>query len=209
MVRNGERQSEGWFIVQRELFASTDFRPSPFTERCAYFWSLEQAAYTPHVQWFNGSQYHLEPGEFVTSQQKMADAFDWSIKRVRLFTARMVRLGRWTVQRAGPGAKSPTRISVCNYQISQRSSAGKGRSKGATGGASEAHQRRSRGGEQKERERKERNCFPRAVGEIIRKAAVIDASTEKGCSLSPSERGKPHWFTFELADEIKREEGLT
>lgn len=110
----------GWYLMPREWMKWDCFRPEPHTEREAYQWSVEQAAFKDHAMWFKGSRYELVRGEFVTSQHDMMDAFQWTEKRVRLFIRRMVELGYWAKRPAHGGQKAPTVITICKYNILQR-----------------------------------------------------------------------------------------
>ncbi|HEX8413433.1 MAG TPA: hypothetical protein VF637_06040, partial [Sphingomicrobium sp.] len=76
----------GWYIMHRGWMDS--FKPEPFTEREAFLWSIEQAAIKNHDQWFNGLRVPVTRGEFATSLRLMAEAFSWSVKRVRGFMER-------------------------------------------------------------------------------------------------------------------------
>ena len=129
---------------------SRDFRPDPFTEREAYLWSIEQAAHKPHRQWFNGSQYEIRRGEFVTSLHAMMATFGWSEKRVRLFVGRMEKREKWAKRGAHRGAKAPTVLTVLNYDEFQRPPREWGEGRGEPDGEPGAKQGRSKGEEQKE-----------------------------------------------------------
>src|SRR4051794_1696789 len=100
----------GWFIMRRGWMES--FRPEPFTEREAFLWSIEQAAWEPHDQWFNGQKIRVERGEFATSLRSMSEAFSWTVKRVRGFMERMGKDEKWAQRQAHSGAQSPTVLSV-------------------------------------------------------------------------------------------------
>ena len=116
---DGHQRMRGWYLLHRGWMNSQDFRPEPFTDREAYLWSIEQAAFQDHRQWFNGSQYQVERGEFVTSFNTMMSSLQWSEKRVRNFIKRMIRSGKWARRGAHHGAKAPTIIIVCNYDAFQ------------------------------------------------------------------------------------------
>lgn len=126
------------------------FRPEPFTEREAYLWSIEQAAFRPHRQWFNGSLYEVDRGEFVTSLHTMEAAFQWSEKRVRTFMRRMLRAGKWAKRGAHSGAKAPTVLSVCNYDSFQFPVLGEGERSGERAAQVGAKTGRSEGEQQKQ-----------------------------------------------------------
>lgn len=140
----------GWFLMHRGWMGSPDFKPEPFTEREAFAWSIEQAAHTAHGQWFNGIQYPVDRGEFVTSLHAMMTAFGWSEKRVRGFRERMCKAGKWAKRGAHTGAKAPTILTVCNYALYQAPAKLKGEPEGEAKGERRAKQGRSEGEEQKE-----------------------------------------------------------
>ena len=140
----------GWFLMHRGWMASGDFKPEPFTEPQAFSWSIEQAAHSPHLQWFNGVQYEVGRGEFVTSLHSMMTAFGWSEKRVRGFRDRLSKAGKWAKRGANTGAKAPTILTVCNYALFQTPALLKGEAGEEAKGERGAKQGRSEGEEQKE-----------------------------------------------------------
>lgn len=146
----------GWFKLHRGWMGSPDFQAEPFTEREAFLWSIEQAAFEPHVQWFNGHEIAVGVGAFATSIRKMATAFQWREKRVRLFVARMERRGKWAQQKAQEGAHLATILTVCNYAFYQGREGDEGTAGGTVKGTPGAQQGHSGGTQhKKEEERKE------------------------------------------------------
>lgn len=142
--------SRGWYLMHRGWMESTDFRKEAFSEPQAFLWSIEQAAFEPHRQWFNGTQYEVGRGEFITSLHAMMAAFGWSEKRVRGFRDRMVRAQKWAKRGANVGAKAPTVLTVCNYALFQSPPKSEGEVSGNAEGERRAKLGRSEGEEQKE-----------------------------------------------------------
>ena len=140
----------GWYLMHRGWMASPDFQAERFTEREAFVWSIEQAAYKAHDQWFNGSQFAVGRSEFVTSSRKMAATFGWGEKRVRLFMARMAKRQKWALRATQQGAHGPTILTVCNYDRFQASPDAEGAPEDAAEGAARAQLGRSEGAQQKE-----------------------------------------------------------
>lgn len=138
----------GFFLVHRGWMDS--FKPEPFTEREAFLWSIEKAAFQAHDQWFNGHRIMVERGEFVTSLREMEKTFRWSLKRIRGFVDRMVKAEKWAQRRAYEGAQSPTIITVCNYAIYQNPGEASGTVSGTARGTRGAQSGRSGGTQQKE-----------------------------------------------------------
>lgn len=140
----------GWYLMRRGWMGSGDFQPEPYTEREAYLWSIEQAAHTPHIQWFNGIEIAVARGEFATSSRKMAAALRWGEKRARLFMARMERRGKWALRAAQAGAHVATILTVCNYERFQAPAKTKGAPEDADKGAAGTQPGRTEDAQQKE-----------------------------------------------------------
>jgi hypothetical protein len=136
--------------MHRGWMDSPDFTPEPFTEPQAFCWSIEQAAFEPHLQWFNGHQIAVGRGEFATSSRKLATVFRWGDKRTRLFLARMERRGKWAQRPAQEGAHLATILTVCNYERFQAPARREGAAEGAAKGEPGAQRGRSEGAQQKE-----------------------------------------------------------
>lgn len=107
---------EGWLIRPRSFSADPVFRPGKISEREAFWYMVEAAAYAPHVQWFNGIPVPVARGEFATSYRALAAAFGWDVKGVRLFLPRVERAGKVLLRRARGGAHAPTIVTVCDYE---------------------------------------------------------------------------------------------
>jgi hypothetical protein len=140
----------GWYLMHRGWMTSPDFQREPFSEREGFLWSIEQAAFEPHLQWFNGVQYAVDRGEFITSVRTMAAAFQWGPKRVRGFTARMERVGKWTQREAQQGAHGPTVLTICNYERFQTPAKAKGTAADTPDGTARTQLGHSEGTQQKE-----------------------------------------------------------
>lgn len=138
----------GFFLVHRGWMDS--FKPEPFTEREAFLWSVEKAAFQAHDQWFNGHRITVERGEFVTSLREMEKAFGWSLKRIRGFMDRMGKAQKWAQRRAYDGAQSPTILTVCNYATYQNPGEATGTVEGTAKGTRKAQSGHSKGTQQKE-----------------------------------------------------------
>lgn len=101
----------GWFKLHRGWAESMDFAKEPFTEREAFLWLIEHAAYEPHTRYVNGAPLSLERGQVLASQRNLGDIWKWGRQRVRGFVAKLERLGSIT-QNSTHGL---TILTVCNY----------------------------------------------------------------------------------------------
>lgn len=136
----------GWYIMRRGWMEG--FKPEPFTEREAFLWSIEQAAWEDHDQWFNGHRIAVKRGEFVTSLRAMADAFGWTVKRVRGLMERLGKAGNWAQRPAYEGAQAPTVLCVVNYSKYQELPNTGGTASGTAKGTRGAQQGHSEGTQQ-------------------------------------------------------------
>lgn len=137
--------SAGWYRMHRGWMESKDFKPEPFTEREAFIWSIEHAAFEPHSQWFNGRLVDLDRGQLVTSLREMCAEFNWTIKRVRGFIERMTKCRKW----AHETAHTHCIITICNYDEYQSADADEGHSRGQAEGTPRAHPGHSQGTQDK------------------------------------------------------------
>jgi len=124
------------------------FKPEPFTEREAFLWSIERAAWEDHEQWFNGHRIAVNRGEFVTSLRTMADVFGWTVKRVRGLMDRLGKAGKWAQRPAYQGAQAPTLLSVLNYNKYQELPRRDGTAPGTAKGKHRAQRGHSEGTQQ-------------------------------------------------------------
>jgi hypothetical protein len=131
--------------MHRGWMRSDDFKPEPFTEREAFVWSIENAAFEAHTRWFNGRKIQVERGQLVTSIRHMAAEFCWTIKRVRGFMERMGRCQKW----AHLGAHTHCIITVCNYEEYQSEIDIEGHTQGQAEGTVRAQSGHSEGTQDK------------------------------------------------------------
>lgn len=133
----------GRFLLPRGWMQ--DFPDEKFTRAQAYAWSVENAAFAPHRRMFSGRHISLQRGEFVTSVRHMALTFRWSEKAVRTFQAWAQSERKWAQRLAWEGARSPTIITVCNYDDLQSFNADTGTAATRTSGTARAQRGHSKG----------------------------------------------------------------
>ncbi len=101
-----------WFRVHRGWMNSHDFAKEPFTEREAWLWIVENAAYEPHKRYVSGEGIDLARGQLIASQRNLSEAWKWGRQRVRGFLAKLEHVGSLT-QNSTHGL---TMLTVCNYE---------------------------------------------------------------------------------------------
>jgi hypothetical protein len=101
----------GWVKIYRGWFNDADFPKEAFSEREAWHWMIEAAAYEPRSRWVSGQKIELERGDFVASQRTLADVWGWGRQKVRRFLDKLEIVGK-IVQNPTHGS---TRVTICNY----------------------------------------------------------------------------------------------
>jgi hypothetical protein len=172
------RRKSGWYRMHRGWMRSPDFRPEPFTEREAFLWSIEKAAFEPHEQWFNGRRIALKSGQLITSLRDMCEQFRWPVKRVRLFLQRMERAQKW----AHAGAHGGTIITVCNYSQYQTEGHANGTPRDIPG----ASEGQARGTQDKNGKKEEESSVANAtvVADPVKELFDLGVSILTSCGLS-------------------------
>ncbi len=72
----------GYFLVRRGLMDSPLFRREPLTEREAYLWLVEHAAYAPRQYRIGAHVFDLERGQLAVTVRFLANRWQWSKSRV-------------------------------------------------------------------------------------------------------------------------------
>ncbi len=101
----------GWVKIHRGWFNDPDFPKEPFTEREAWHWLIEAAAYEDHSRWFSGNRIDLKRGELAVSQRTMADVWGWGRQSVRRYLDKLqmvFKIEKKSTHRL-------THITICNY----------------------------------------------------------------------------------------------
>lgn len=101
----------GYFLLYRGWRQSEVFKDEPLTEREAWVWLIEEAAYKPRQREIAGKTIGLQRGEIAASLTFLERAWKWSRDRVRWFLSKLEKHGMVAFdKRVGI-----TVIAVCNY----------------------------------------------------------------------------------------------
>jgi hypothetical protein len=120
----------GWYRMHRGWTDTQVFSREPFTDREAFHWSVENAAYQEHQIHFNGELVTLARGQIVTSIRRLAETFRWSVKRVRSYMNRLSTSKMWTIESTHRWA----RITICNYEKYQQAGHSEDNTEGQSAG---------------------------------------------------------------------------
>ena len=101
----------GVFAVARGIFEHPMFAPEPFTEREAWIWMLEQAAWKATRVRVGRAKVDLSRGQLAFATRFLATRWRWSEARVRRFLNRLVNDAAVTTQ----ATRDATQITICNY----------------------------------------------------------------------------------------------
>ena len=125
------RMARGW--MEHEAFAS-----EPFTQREAWLWMIENAAYAGHRQRIGSQIIDLQRGQVAASTRYLGKAWQWDEKKVRRFLARL----KTASMIAADAAAGITVITICNYDVYQAGLEDSAAPSAADTAAEAPHQRR-------------------------------------------------------------------
>lgn len=140
------RMHRGW--MENSILATDD----PFTQREAWCWLIEKAAWKPRQHRIGSKVIQLDAGEYCASLRFLATVWKWSKNRVSRFLCVLCDAGM-IVTKSGTGAdRSETVITICNYSLYQhdRDSCGTQMGQRRDSGGTDAGQRRDKTEEGKE-----------------------------------------------------------
>jgi hypothetical protein len=120
---------KGYFMIERGLANLPLFKKEPYTEREAWIYLIEHAAYQPYICEIDGMAITLGMGELIASSRYLADQWGWAKDRANRFIQRLSRHGwiktdtNYYVERdssatveSKPYNKRPTLITICKYK---------------------------------------------------------------------------------------------
>jgi hypothetical protein len=126
----------GWIKLHRGWRDCTAFADEPFTERDAWVWLVEFAAWKPTTRRDGqGSYVTLARGQIHVSDRSLASVWRWNKKKVRQFLARLKVHQMVDHQRDHAG----TVLTVLNYETYQSAETEAGPSSGPSKGPSGDH----------------------------------------------------------------------
>jgi hypothetical protein len=100
-----------FYKMERGWMESGFFGEAPYSDREAWCWMIEEAAYEPTVVPVNGEPVTLQRGQFSASIRFMAEKFQWSKDRVTRF---MNRLTKWEMVSTDTST-GQNLVTICNY----------------------------------------------------------------------------------------------
>ena len=115
----------GYIAIQRGLLEHPLFKPEPFTEREAWIWLIEEAAWKPCRVRIGAEIVSLDRGQLAHSVRYMAKAWRWEQTKVWRFLKKLRTNGmienaqenfaKNTTASATATQHQTQRISICNY----------------------------------------------------------------------------------------------
>ena len=141
---------DGFYRMARGWMDHTIFRNEPFTEREAWQWMIEHAAFAPHPHRVCKSVVPLERGQLAVSTRYLAQPWQWSKSRVARF---LKKLKSRTMIGTEDGT-GYTLITICNYNKYQSVQSDGGTANGTVSGTAAGQTIK------KEKEREESPAVP-------------------------------------------------
>ena len=179
----------GWFALYRGTLDHPVFADEPFTEREAWIWMLDEAAYQARKKLVAGRMIPLARGQLVASLRFMQERWGWaSLGRVDRFLNRLKNENMIGTDN-GTGV---TIITICNYDALQPSTQENGTATGhkteqqrdGDGTATEQIQRKEIREEGNNKESPSLRSGDSAQAELIPPVANLPATT----GISPSRK---------------------
>lgn len=130
----------GYYLMHRGWRDNPVFAPEPYTEREAWEWLIEHAAFAERQERVGRQMVQLQRGQVAVSVRKLADAWQWSKSRVQRYLAKLACAGMTGTLEVLDG----TVITLCNYETYQNLSLPRAGSGGTPPGHREG-QRSGRG----------------------------------------------------------------
>jgi hypothetical protein len=135
MLRNGPLTGKGYYLIEKGFSQLPIFKKEPYTEREAWLYLIEKAAYQPYLKEAEGMAIPLGIGELIASARFLAEEWHWSTKngwakdRANRLIQKFVRHGWITVdtnyyaeQDSSKTTsckrynKRPSLITICKYR---------------------------------------------------------------------------------------------
>jgi hypothetical protein len=111
-ARGSYRMARGWMD-------NPVFKREPYTEREAWLWLIEHAAFLPHSRKIGHNRIELKRGQVAASMRYLAAAWKWSEARVRRFLRRLKGDAMIDAPNDAASDAPVTVISLVNYDTYQ------------------------------------------------------------------------------------------
>jgi len=108
-----------FYCMARGWMKNPVFADQPLTEREAWLWLIEAAAYQPEARTIAGHSLSLSRGETVASAGYLATAWGWERTTAWRFLGRLEKQGMISRRSATAGATALTIVTICNYSAYQ------------------------------------------------------------------------------------------
>lgn len=105
----------GYYLMHRGWRDNSVFAPEPYTEREAWEWLIEQAAFADRQERLGRQMVDLQRGQVALSIRPLAKAWQWSKSRVQRYLAKLAGVGMVGTVEALDG----TILTICNYETYQ------------------------------------------------------------------------------------------
>lgn len=104
-------QDRGFFYVQHGFLDHPIFKGEPFTEREAFLWLIDNAAYKNHTKRWRGRTINVMRGQVSESLRNLAEKWKWSVNRVNRYI-KVLENERMIATRTDTGFLI---VTICNY----------------------------------------------------------------------------------------------
>jgi hypothetical protein len=178
-ARDG-RSAVGYYRMSRGWLDHELFEDEPFCKRAAWAWLVEHAAWRRTAVTVRGVAAILERGQLSYSLRFLAQAWGWSVARVRGFLAALAKRTMIRTERSTANDTGRLVLTLCNYEHYQASGHAEPHSDAHTGVDNASHKEESN-----QEDKKEGPSGPREGGDAALPVAKMAGSTSRAAGTNP------------------------
>ncbi|WP_407473504.1 hypothetical protein [Sulfitobacter sp. PM12] len=156
----------GWYRIERDAWSHDFFKPSPMSEREAWFWMIGRASYEDTTHRVGGEPLECPRGSFFVTLRELQSVFMWqSDTKVRNFLKRLEK--EKMIERTTCGSRNApkTHVTICNYDKYQ--------SPERTENAPKTHRERTKNAVKKQDNKKQDNSLGEPAGSAPKKGSRL------------------------------------
>lgn len=110
-----ENYQTGWIRIYRSILNHPTWKEKPYSKGQAWIWIILRANFKEAKVLIGNEVVVCDPGEFITSQDNMAEVWGWTLSRVRAFIS-LLQNDSMIIEKT---TNRFTKLTICNYATYQ------------------------------------------------------------------------------------------